>query len=204
MAVIQPRPTHILYQCAKCGDDQTSFNVICDGCDFLTIQWRYLKNWTDNFFQMFFMGTPASREMTSRKLWKFSILMGWTLPSTDMWRGEVFAISDCLVLYLVLLYHRTKCSVILWFFASPPRPPPPRPPPPRPPPPRPPPPRPPRRREHSNSKSIQPISFKFYMRVDTPLRFFVIEIWYPPRTRTTAFAAKRHLYPPNLQTAISP
>ena len=27
---------------------------------------------------------------------------------------------------------------------------------------------PPRRREHSNSKSIQPISFKFYMRVDTP------------------------------------
>ena len=32
----------------------------------------------------------------------------------------------------------------------------------------PPPPRPPRRREHSNSKSIQPISFKFDMRVDTP------------------------------------
>ena len=39
----------------------------------------YLKNWIDNFFQMFFMGTswvavsvnniktPASREMTSRK-----------------------------------------------------------------------------------------------------------------------------------------
>ena len=75
------------------------------------------------------------------------------------------------------------------------------PPPPPPPPPRP---RPPRRREHSNSKSIQPISFKFYMRVDTPLRFFAIEIWYPPRTRTTAFAAKWHLYPPNLQNAISP
>ena len=49
----------------------------------------YLKNWTDNLFQMFFMGTSwvavsinniktrASREMTSR----FSILMGWTLPS---------------------------------------------------------------------------------------------------------------------------
>ena len=29
MAVIQPRPTHIPYQCAKFGDDQTSFNVIC-------------------------------------------------------------------------------------------------------------------------------------------------------------------------------
>ena len=49
------------------------------------------------------------------------------------------------------------------------------PPPPPPPPPRPRP-RPPRRREHSNSKSIQPISFKFYMRVDTPMRFFAIEI----------------------------
>ena len=27
MAVIQPRPTHILYQCAKFGDDRTSFNI---------------------------------------------------------------------------------------------------------------------------------------------------------------------------------
>ena len=60
------------------------------------------------------------------------------------------------------------------------------------------------RREHSNSKNIQPISFKFYIWVDTPLRYFAIEIWYPPRTRTTAFAAKRHSYPPNLQNAISP
>ena len=33
MEVIQPRPTHILYQCAKCGDDRTSFNVIFDVCD---------------------------------------------------------------------------------------------------------------------------------------------------------------------------
>ena len=33
MAVIQPRPTHILYQCAKVDDDQTSFNVIFDVCD---------------------------------------------------------------------------------------------------------------------------------------------------------------------------
>ena len=30
---IQPCPTHILYQCAKCGDDRTSFSVICDVCD---------------------------------------------------------------------------------------------------------------------------------------------------------------------------
>ena len=33
MAVIQPRPTHILYQCAKFGDDRTSVNVIFDVCD---------------------------------------------------------------------------------------------------------------------------------------------------------------------------
>ena len=33
MAVIQPRPTHILYQCAKFGDDRTSFNVMFDVCD---------------------------------------------------------------------------------------------------------------------------------------------------------------------------
>ena len=58
------------------------------------------------------------------------------------------------------------------------------------------------RREHSNSINIQPISC--YMRVDTPLRYFAIEIWYPPMTRTTAFAAKRHSCPPNLQNAISP
>ena len=47
--------------------------------------------------------TRASREMTSRKISKRSILMGWTLPSTDMWRGEVFAISDCLVWTCYLL-----------------------------------------------------------------------------------------------------
>ena len=67
------------------------------------------------------------------------------------------------------------------------------------------PPRPPRHRrhEHSNPKNIQHISFKFYMRVDTPMRYFAIEIWYPPMTRTTAFTAKWHLYPPNLQNSIS-
>ena len=30
MAVIQPRPTHIPYQCAKFGKDPTLFNVIFD------------------------------------------------------------------------------------------------------------------------------------------------------------------------------
>ena len=48
-----------------------------------------------------------------------------------------------------------------------------------------------------NSKNIPPISFKFYMWVDTPLRYFAIEIWYSPSARTT-FATKQHLYPPNL------
>ena len=45
MAVRQSRPTHIRYQCAKCGDDRTSFNVICDVCDaqHVTIQWRISK-----------------------------------------------------------------------------------------------------------------------------------------------------------------
>ena len=33
MPVIQPSPTHILYQCAKFGDDRTSLNVILDVCD---------------------------------------------------------------------------------------------------------------------------------------------------------------------------
>ena len=37
-----------------------------------------------------------------------------------------------------------------------------------------------------------------------PLRYIAMEIWHPPMTRTTAFAAKRHSYPPNLQNAISP
>ena len=52
---------------------------------------------------------------------------------------------------------------------------------------------------NANSKNIPRISFKLYMRVDTPLWYVAIEIWYPPRTRTTAFAAKQHLYPPNLK-----
>ena len=75
----------------------------------------YLKNWTDNFFQILFMGTSwvavsinniktlASSEMTSRNF--YFILMGWTLPSTGMWRGEVFAISDCLVEHEVVTYY---------------------------------------------------------------------------------------------------
>ena len=67
----------------------------------------YLKNWTNNFFQIFFMWTSwvalsikikiSSREMTSWKNIKILDFNGGTLPSTDMWQGDVFAISDCLV-----------------------------------------------------------------------------------------------------------
>ena len=41
MAVIQPRPTHILYQCAKFGDDLTSLNVIFDVCDVKHVKGQY-------------------------------------------------------------------------------------------------------------------------------------------------------------------
>ena len=47
-----------------------------------------------------------------------------------------------------------------------------------------------------NVKNIEPISFKLYMWVDTQLRYFAIEIWYCPITRTTAFAAKQHSVSP--------
>ena len=32
--------------------------------------------------------------MTHEKISKFSILIGWTLSSTGMWRREIFATSD--------------------------------------------------------------------------------------------------------------
>ena len=46
--------------------------------------------------------------MTSRKISKFSILIRWTLAITGMWRGEVFAISDCLVIICCGRFHRHK------------------------------------------------------------------------------------------------
>ena len=41
MAVLQPHPTYILYQCAKFGDDRTSFNVILDVCDVYHVKGLY-------------------------------------------------------------------------------------------------------------------------------------------------------------------
>ena len=56
MAVIQPRRTHILYQCAKFGDDRTSFNVIFYVCV------RHVKAYTSlpipifRYFGILFLG----------------------------------------------------------------------------------------------------------------------------------------------------
>ena len=69
----------------------------------------YLKNWTDNFFQIFFMGTSwvavsinnittrASREMTSRKNINIVDFNGVNVAKHWHVAGEVFAIYDCLV-----------------------------------------------------------------------------------------------------------
>ena len=68
----------------------------------------YLKNWTDNFLQIFLMGTSwvavsinnitrASREMTSRKNINIFEFNGVNVAKHWHVVGEVFAISDCLV-----------------------------------------------------------------------------------------------------------
>ena len=71
----------------------------------------YLKNWIDNFFQIFFMGTSlvavsinnvttrASRKMLSRKNIKIFYLNGVNVAKHGHVAGDVFAISDCLVNY---------------------------------------------------------------------------------------------------------
>ena len=73
----------------------------------------YLKNWTDNFFQIVFMGTSwvavsikniktrASSEMTSRKNIKIFDFNGVNIAKQWHVAGEVFAISDCLVVSCV-------------------------------------------------------------------------------------------------------
>ena len=74
----------------------------------------YLKNWTDNFFQIFFMGTSwvavsinnittrASREMTSQKNITIFYFNGVNIAKHWHVAGEVFAISDCLVHYVAV------------------------------------------------------------------------------------------------------
>ena len=73
----------------------------------------YLKNRTDNFLQIFLMGTSwiavsinnitrASREMTSRKNINIFEFNGVNVAKHWHVAGEVFAISDCLVKESVL------------------------------------------------------------------------------------------------------
>ena len=63
----------------------------------------YIKNWTDNFFQIFFMGTswvPVSEKWRHDKFFYFNgvnVVKHWHVA------GDVFAISDCLVLHCISL-----------------------------------------------------------------------------------------------------
>ena len=82
----------------------------------------YLKNWTDNFFKICFMGTSwvavsinnittrASREMTSRQNIKMFDVNGVNVAKHWHVAGEVFAISDCLVL---LCYQYLPMELII-------------------------------------------------------------------------------------------
>ena len=84
----------------------------------------YLKNWTDNFFQIFFMGTSwvavsinnittrASREMTSRTNINIFDFNGVNVAKHWHVAGEVFAISDCLV-WLEFIYD---ICYLVWFY----------------------------------------------------------------------------------------
>ena len=96
MAVIQPRLTHIPYQCAKCSDDRTLINIT----------------------------TRASREMTSRKNIKIFDFNGVNVAKHWHVAGEVFAISDCLVtrcincgVCLFLMHGKNKHRRIVWKFS---------------------------------------------------------------------------------------
>ena len=57
MAVIQPRPTYILYECAKCGDDRTSFSVICDVCDVQHVSQKLDRQCPSNIFHGNLLGS---------------------------------------------------------------------------------------------------------------------------------------------------
>ena len=81
----------------------------------------YLKNWTDNFFKICFMGTSwvavsinniktrASREVTSRQNIKMFDVNVVNVAKHWHVAGEVFAISDCLVVVVLLGIDDTQC-----------------------------------------------------------------------------------------------
>ena len=86
----------------------------------------YLKNRTDNFFQIFVMGTSwvavsinnittrASREMTSRKNIKSFDFSGVNIAKHWHVAGEVLAISDRLVWYVRGVYILDYINVVLF------------------------------------------------------------------------------------------
>ena len=111
MAVIQLRPTHILYKCAKLWRSDVIKRHLWHVRRLTCNNWMaYLKNWTDNFFQIFCMGTSwvavsinnittrASREITSRKKYQNFRFNGVNVAKHWHVAGQVFAISDCLVI----------------------------------------------------------------------------------------------------------
>ena len=70
----------------------------------LTIQWRISKKTCDrlflsNIFYGNFLRSSINYKYknSSEQRNDVTTKMGGTLPSTGMWQGEVFAISDCLV-----------------------------------------------------------------------------------------------------------
>ena len=91
----------------------------------------YLKNWTDNLFQMFFMGTSwvavsinniktrTSREMTSRKnIFFFFDFNSMNVAKHWYGAGEVFAISDCLVSFVFNILVDPSIYVIQYFLSG--------------------------------------------------------------------------------------
>ena len=84
----------------------------------------YLKNWTDNLFQIFVMGTScvavsinnittrASREMTARKNIKIFDFNGVNVAKHWHVAGEVFAISDCLVRDVLMDIHYPESGLL--------------------------------------------------------------------------------------------
>ena len=60
--------------------------------------WRKKHTWRQK------VGHDIKKCVLSSKI-PCSILMGWTLPTTGMWRGEVFAITDCLVVIAGILKY---------------------------------------------------------------------------------------------------
>ena len=63
-----PRPTHVLYQCAKFGDDRTSFNVIFDMCDV-----KHVKKAYAHMLVFYFSAISRDIDMSFIGYRKFSI-----------------------------------------------------------------------------------------------------------------------------------